>query len=543
MEAVLYYNGIIITMRGETAEQVEAVLAADGKIIAAGTTEAVNVVREAEGFTTEAVLMRDLNGTFMMPAFMDSHSHITAVMQVFGYENLSEVKSFDELLARLESFKERAKPAPGEWLIGIGYDHNFLMEQSHPDKFLLDSVFKENPVMITHTSGHMGVVNSLALERMNLTAGTENPEGGVIGRVKGTEEPNGYLEETAFTGAGSIMPKPDMKQLVKQFSMAEQLYLKNGITTVQDGFTGAKEWHMLKYMADNGILHIDAVAYVDMKSAGDLLKENEAYAGQYLSHLRIGGYKIFLDGSPQGRTAWITKPYEGAGDGYCGYPIYKDEEVERFFLTALRENRQLLVHCNGDAAADQMIGACERAKEESGIDPLSIRPVMIHAQLVREDQLKRMADLSVMASFFAAHTYYWGDIHLKNLGSDRAMKISPLRTALREQVKFTLHQDSPVIEPNMIETVWCAVNRISKKGVLMGAGERITPYEALRAVTINTAYQYGEEALKGSIEVGKNADFVILSASPLDINPMLISNIRVLETIKDGKTLYKDEPS
>lgn len=215
--------------------------------------------------------------------------------------------------------------------------------------------------------------------------------------------------------------------------------------------------------------------------------------------------------------------------------------MEQFFLTALRENRQLLIHCNSDAAADQMPGACERAKEETGIDPSHIRPVMIHAQLVREDQLKRMADLSVMASFFAAHTYYWGDIHLKNLGTDRAMKISPLKTALSEQVKITLHQDSPVIEPNMIETIWCAVKRISKKGVLMGEEERIAPYEALRAVTINTAYQYGEEALKGSIEVGKSADFVILSASPLDINPLLISNIRVLETIKDGKTLYKDE--
>lgn len=202
MEAVLYYNGIIIMMRGETAEQVEAVLAADGKIIAAGTTEAVNAVRAAEGFNPEAVLMRDLNGTFMMPAFMDSHSHITAVMQVFGYENLNEVKSFDELLTQLESFKKRAKPAPGEWIIGIGYDHNFLIEQSHPDKFLLDRVFEENP------------------------------EGGAIGRVQGTEEPDGYLEETAFTRAGSVMPKPDMKQLVKQFTMTEQLYLKHGITTV-----------------------------------------------------------------------------------------------------------------------------------------------------------------------------------------------------------------------------------------------------------------------------------------------------------------------
>lgn len=539
MAAVFYYNGTIITMRGEAPEAAQAVLTADGTILAVGSAEAVEEARKAAGLDKDAVVMRDLKGSFMMPAFMDSHSHITAVMQVFGYENLKDVKNFQELLERLTAFKDRAKIKPGEWIIGIGYDHNFLEEQNHPDKFILDRAFSENPVMLSHTSGHMGVVNSLALEQMNLTAETKNPEGGVIGRVTGSEEPNGYLEETAFTGAGSIVPKPDMEQLVKQFTMAEQLYLQNGITTVQDGFTGAGEWFMLKYMADKGILTTDIVAYVDMKSAGDLLKQNKEYEGQYLDHLRIGGYKIFLDGSPQGRTAWLTKPYEEAEEGYCGYPIYKDEEVEQFFTTALKEKRQLLVHCNGDAAADQMIGACKRAKEKTGIDPSLIRPVMIHAQLVRLDQLKPMADLSVTASFFVAHTYYWGEIHRKNLGNSRAMRISPLRSALATHVNVTLHQDSPVIDPNMLETIWCAVNRISRDETVMGEAERITPYEALQAVTLHTAYQYGEEASKGSIEVGKKADFVILSDDPMKIDPMLIRSIYVLETIKDGKTLYK----
>lgn len=536
MAAVLYYNGKIYTMKDETPETVEAVLSADGRILAAGT---MDEVRRTAGFDEGAVLKRDLKGAAMMPAFLDPHSHITAVMQIFGYESLTDVTSFDELLERLLAFKERTKLEPGKWLIGIGYDHNFLKEQKHPDKTLLDRVFKENPVMLSHSSGHMGVVSSLALQLMNITAETENPKGGVIGRVEGTKEPNGYLEETAFTGAGSIVPKPDMVQLSKQFSMAERLYLQNGITTIQDGFTGAGEWSMLKYMADKGMIQADVVAYADMKSAKDLLEKYKEYEGQYLNHLRIGGYKIFLDGSPQGRTAWITEPYEEAEDGYCGYPIYKDEEVQQFFEAALKEKRQLLVHCNGDAAADQMITACERARDATGCAPSLIRPVMIHAQLVREDELKRMAALSMTASIFVAHTYYWGDIHMKNLGCDRAMRISPARTAVREHVNVTLHQDSPVIEPNMIETVWCAVNRTSKNGVVMGASEMLTPYEALRAITINTAYQYGEEAIKGSIEAGKNADFVILSDNPMEVPPMLIKNISVLETIKDGKTLYK----
>ena len=179
------------------------------------------------------------------------------------------------------------------------------------------------------------------------------------------------------------------------------------------------------------------------------------------------------------------------------------------------------------------------AADTTGQDPAKTRPVMIHAQLVRPDQLKEMERLSITASFFTAHTWYWGDVHLKNFGEARALKISPARTAIDDGVNVTFHQDSPVIQPDMLETVWCAVNRISCGGHPMGLMERVTPYEALKAVTSNAAYQYGEENEKGTIEPGKTADFVILSASPLTVLPEEIKKIRVLETIKGGKVLYK----
>ena len=171
----------------------------------------------------------------------------------------------------------------------------------------------------------------------------------------------------------------------------------------------------------------------------------------------------------------MSRPYEGEPEGYCGYPIFKDKEVQSYFETAFREGRQLLVHCNGDAAAQQMIGARRMAADTTGQDPAKTRPVMIHAQLVRPDQLKEMERLSITASFFTAHTWYWGDVHLKNFGEARALKISPARTAIDDGVNVTFHQDSPVIQPDMLETVWCAVNRISSGGHPMGLMERVTP--------------------------------------------------------------------
>ena len=527
-------------MSGSEPESAEAVLTENDKILAVGSLEAVQAAAES-GKHQDTPILKDLKGAVMLPAFIDSHSHITAVARVLSFAVLQEAESFDGIIGILNRFKEERKLEPGDWIIGTGYDHNNLKEGRHPDRFILDAAFSENPVMVTHASGHMGVANSLALEKRGITADTKDPSGGRIGRAggKNTGEPDGYLEETAFTGASSVIPEPGTEQLGRQLQAAEQLYLKHGITTIQDGRTGKEEWKLLKYAAEQGLLHADVVAYAALNDAHELTEENPAYTGAYCNHLRIGGYKIFLDGSPQGRTAWVSRPYEGEPEGYCGYPIFKDKEVQSYFETAFREGRQLLVHCNGDAAAQQMIGACRMAADTTGQDPAKTRPVMIHAQLVRPDQLKEMERLSITASFFTAHTWYWGDVHLKNFGEARALKISPARTAIDDGVNVTFHQDSPVIQPDMLETVWCAVNRISSGGHPMGLMERVTPYEALKAITSNAAYQYGEENEKGTIEPGKTADFVILSASPLTVLPEEIKKIRVLETIKGGKVLYK----
>lgn len=485
--------------------------------------------------TTEII---DLNGRTMMPAFIDSHSHISMYATTLGLVSLSSATSYEDIIDKLNKYKEIHNIKKDEWIIGFGYGNNSFKDNQNPDKSVLDKVSKENPIIISHTSGHMGVVNSKALELLEITDKSKDPEGGHIGRVTNGLEPNGYLEENAFFDFSAKIPQPTMQQVLENFRKAQDIYLSYGITTAQEGMMKQTEFNLLKYLSDNRKLKLDVIGYVDIKNSENIYYKNKQYVNNYIGSFKIGGFKMFLDGSPQGKTAYLSRAYENSEDGYRGYPAFTDEEVKKFINTALNSNTQLLTHCNGDAAADQLISCFNDVVKENGYTDTH-RPVMIHAQTVRYDQIDEMKKLNMIPSYFIAHTYYWGDIHLKNLGSERASRISPAKTTIAKGVTYTFHQDTPVIEPDMLETVWCAVNRITKSGSVLGDFERITPLEAFKGITINAAYQYFEEDKKGSIENGKLADFVILDKDPLKTDPLKIKDIRILETIKEGETLYK----
>ena len=186
----------------------------------------------------------------------------------------------------------------------------------------------------------------------------------------------------------------------------------------------------------------------------------------------------------------------------------------------------------------QYITTYDKVKKELPGSP-DIRPVIIHAQLLPEDQLDLAVKNHMIASFFAAHVYHWGDVHIENFGLERAKQISLAASAKKAGLPFTFHQDSPVIQPDMMETVWCAVNRITKKGVLLGEEQKIPVWDALKAVTKQAAYQYFEEEEKGSIRPGKQANFAVLDHNPLAVEPMELRNIQVLETIRQDETIFR----
>lgn len=510
----LYCNGDIITMENNRCE---AVLISEGKIEETGSFSELQELADE---------VYDLEHHTLIPSFIDAHSHLTAVAQASMMAVLEGAENLEEIRQRIENFK-RSKDTGSGWLIGYGYDQNELAEHRHPDRMFLDSISSEIPILLTHISGHIACMNSAGLKYFGISENSQPPAGGSYGRYDDGRL-NGVLEEAAFIEISEKLPKPDIKMLMKSMSDAQDTYLSRGITTVQDGLTKRGDWQLLNTMAKAGALRTDVVSYIAAE-CGELAVDT--ICGQYKKGLRIGGRKLILDGSPQGRTAWLSEPYEGGG---YGAHTYSDDEVIRFMSEAERDKCQILIHANGDAACEQMI----RCAREANVSPLS-RPVMIHAQLLRHEQLLRLKNLGIIPSFFVDHVFYWGDVHIKNLGQKRASGISPAGSAERDGLLFTFHQDSPVIQPDMLHTIWCAAARRTKSGKTLGRNEAVSVYQALKAVTANAAFQYFEEDKKGSIAPGKNADLVVLDKNPLKVPIDEIPNIKVLETIRCGKSVYK----
>ena len=422
---------------------------------------------------------------------------------------------------------------------GNGYDHTLLKENDHPDRLLLDKISDTHPIALQHKSGHFGVFNTKALEILNVTAETKPPQGGVIHFEN--SQPTGFMEETAFIDYIKKVPQPDPHSLLSACKKAQDKYASYGITTVQEGMFSSMMIPLYTTLAKQNILYLDVVGYMDAADYSKTMQEFENNIGKYKNHFKINGFKIFLDGSPQGRTAWMRQPYKRIKQtddaNYCGNGVLTDEQVFQRVKIAYDNNLQIIAHCNGDKACDQYISALEKLQNATNYTT-DFKPVMIHAQFLGVDQIQRVKSLGIIPSFFVAHVYHWGDIHIKNFGFETASQISPLATATQNDIPFTLHTDSPVIEPNLLESVWCAVTRKTKQGVHLGETQSISVYDALLAITKNVAIQYGEQDKKGTIEIGKNADFVILDSNPLTVKPDDILNIKILATIKDGKSVF-----
>lgn len=534
----LYYHGDVVTME-QRDDSPEAVLVRDGIIAAVGN------LADLEQLAEPTCQRKDLRGATLMPSFIDTHGHLSMTTQYVVMADLSSAESFADIVQLLLEFRQKNDLTHGEAIFGYSYDHNFLQEQAHPTRDVLDQVSTEVPVAIWHMSVHMAVVNSKALELMHIDETTPDPEGGLIARYEGTNQPTGYLEETAAASVRQLQAEIPM-DFAAQIEEAQMQYIRHGITTVQDGAADYASVAMCRRMAAEGRLKIDVVAYPCFNlglGIGDSMEQNKDCIGHYVNGYKIGGYKSVLDGSPQCKSAWMTKPYEHSGDA-CGYPWMTDEELEAQITRAVDENQQILVHCNGDAAADQYLRVYETVLGKSDNPQKDqLRPVMIHCQTVREDQLDKMQQLHIIPSIFVAHVNYWGDVHLKNFGSERGSRISPVRSALNRGLCYNFHTDTPVVQPNLFHSVWTAVNRRTRNGVTCGPEQCIDVYDALKAVTIHAAYEYSEEDSKGSIKPGKRADLIIVDQNPLNIDPMELRNVQVLETIKDGVSIYQSTAS
>ncbi len=540
MEKIIFHNAQVVTM-DDSQKTAEAVLVEDGKIAKVGSNEEILALKD------DSTELRDLASKTLMPGFIDPHSHLTAVAYNLLMVNANpsptgNCNTKEALLAEFKKGFEAGDFSTGEWLMGMGYDPSAFPDGKHITKFDLDTISTEIPISCTHASGHCAVLNSKAMELLGYCGDYTVPDGGTVECFE-NGEPNGLITENAYLAPEiqAKMTPPAFENVLASLKKACSLYSSFGITSCQDGRVTKNEYQLLTAAGKMGAINIDVLGLVAPQVADELLVKGQK-VGPYENHVRMGAYKIFLDGSPQAKTAWLSKPYHVAPEGkdadYSGFQIFKDEDVVAAAKTCLENKWQMNVHCNGDAACEQLIRCYTQAIEETGIHE-DLRPVMVHAQTVREDQLDRMKEIGMIPTYFLDHVYYWGDWHYESvLGPERAERISPIRSTIDRGMNYTMHQDSPVVNPNALFAVHNAVNRITKNGRLLGADQRLTVEEALKGVTINGAYQIFEEDKKGSITEGKVADLVILGENPLTTASDKLKDIPVLETIKEGKTIY-----
>lgn len=539
----IWSGGPIITM-DDARPTAQAVAVKDGRILAVGDDQ---VMQKHRGDHTQIM---DLQGNALLPGFVDAHGHAFMIgIQAMSANLLSPP---DGKVTDIASLQNTLKAWSGQhadteksigMIIGFGYDDAQLKEQRHPTREDLDAVSTEVPVLVIHQSGHIGVMNSKALEKAGLQAATANPKGGVIRREPDGKTPNGVLEEAAFFNAlAQQFKQMNAAQAQALFVAGTRLLSRYGYTTGQEGRATSTIVPFMQAAAKAGDIPIDVVTYVDVLQDRDFIAKHVSL--DYTNGFRVGGAKLTIDGSPQGFTAFRDRPYynppQGYRAGYQGYSAATPDQVFEAIDWAFANDIQVLTHSNGEAASDMLLAAIKTAREKHGVKDR--RAVLIHGQFLRKDQVATIQALDVFPSLFPMHTFYWGDWHRdRTVGPVNADNISPTGWVRERGMMFSTHHDAPVAFPDSMRVLSATVTRRSRSGDILGPDQRVDVMTALKAMTLWPAYQHFEEAHKGSLEAGKLADFVVLSADPAVVDPETLDRIKVLQTIKKGQVIYNHE--
>lgn len=531
---MILYDGVVVTMAEKSRAQALAIR--DGRIVAVGDSRDVLQLRG------ERTRCFDLAGRAALPGFIETHNH----PMHYGYAKRIAVDAatppndaIDDILQRIA--QRVGTVAPGEWIRAERYDDTLLREKRHPTRADLDRVAPDHPVYMTHVTGHFSVANTYALRLAGVTRATPDPPGGIIDR-DASGEPTGLLSESAAQVLVSQhLPSLSMEEMIECLEVASDEYVKAGVTSAHDlgiGLHGGAEAIAAYHRAKESdrfkprVYGFLAEQILPELAEGKLGPMTRAVAGIGDDHLRLAGVKMWSDGSIQGLTGALSEPY------YCkpsatGLPIYsKDDLILR--IRALRDaGWHVAIHANGDAAIEAAVGAYERTNGGQ-------RYRIEHCQVGREDQLDRIAAHGVHVSFFIKHVYYWGDRHRDIfLGPQRAERISPLASAQKRGIVFALHSDCPVTPVMPLEGIWSAVNRLTSGGATLGAAQRVDVETALRGYTSNAAHLSFEEDRKGTLEVGKLGDVVVLKEDPTAVPPERLNGIGVDATIIGGRVVFE----
>ena len=525
----------IVTMdafrMAEKRPRAEAACVANGRIAAVGSRGDMLSLASGMGSFEEV----SFGGGVIYPGFIDSHSHLSSYSACL--DRVYCGASLGSVAAVLEALRAKASSSRDEWVIGYGYDDSGMADRRHLTRADLDAACADRPVFVMHISMHLGYANTLALQKLGFDKAPRIDGGEVC--LGADSMPNGLVLENACFAAFKKLPSPGPEQVRANLLRAVAEYNRQGFTSFIDGAVGL-----------NGDADVLLGAYFDLARSGrlnaraylqllpaELDKAMErGLMNAATDHCRIGGAKFFADGSIQGFTAALLEGYH-ARPGFRGSLILPPEEIERTILKYHGQGIQVAVHANGDAAIEAVIRGFEKAVRT--VPRTDLRHMLVHAQTASDQQLKRMKACGVIPTLFAQHIEVWGDRHATiYLGPQRASRLDPAGSCVRLGMPFSLHVDTPVLPPTALGCMHAAVNRVSSGGLLLGAEQRISAREALRAYTSYASLCCGGEGDRGRIAPGMLADFTVLDRDLEKVEPAEIKYIRVLATVCGGRVVY-----
>ncbi len=536
--STVYFNGDILTMEGDKPQYVEAVVVKGQKITYVGN------LRDALNGAGDNPAMQDLKGQTLLPGFIDAWGHFTLIAQNtlgvnLGYFSKKPPHTTQELIGRL---KAEARPFNG-WIIGSEYADAFLTDGPLTIA-QLDQAFPNQPVFINNISTLTGIVNTAGLKKLGFSKNTKVKQGMLPVDPKTGKLTGELIGGPNFEATAKVFGKYSHALTMETYRKAEKVYASNGYTTAQSYQTTIQDISNMRQAVDQNVISLDLIALPTYDVVDQLLAINKNYLfGTYTKSdggFKVAGILVSTDGAPQLRLAYFTKPYTdttGFPKDWRGMAVASQDLVDKYAKLAYEKNIQYFGYSNGDAGIDMALSGITRAIKETGITE-DRRSVISHSFFVRDDQLDQYKTNKILPQFMPNHIWMYGDVYRQILGNERAGNMVPLNLAKAKGMQFGLHNDTPSSGPSALFTIWTAVNRKTYGGSTLGPDQRLDPYTALRGFTSVPAYQYKEEASKGSITAGKLADMVLLDRNPLKIDPIEIKDIQILKTIKNGKDLY-----
>jgi predicted amidohydrolase YtcJ len=530
-----FINGKIYTVN-EKQPYAEAVVTEANKIIYVGSESG------AQKFINSDTEIIDLKGKLMLPGFNDSHLHFISGGNYLLGINLRPALSKEEFANILRDYISNRRLPDSIWITGGRWDHELWPDKSLPTKELIDSISPNTPVFVSRIDGHMGLANSKALKLAGITKNTPNPDGGLIVRNTETGEPTGILKDNAMDLVFRVIPPPSLEENMAAALRAIEEARKLGITSVQD-MTQFGELEAYKKIMEDGKLtcRIYSIWPIDRYEA---IVRAGITVGNEEGLISRGALKGYADGSLGASTAWFFQPYVNDLSNY-GLPmdVVTNGKLEAWTLDADKNRLQICVHAIGDRANNYMLNLFEKIEKTNS--PWGRRPRIEHAQHLIKEDIKRFAELGVIASVQPYHCIDDGVWAEKRIGPERIKTTHVYHSLIKSGAVVAFGTDWPVAPLNPLLGIYAAVTRRTVDGKNPNGwnpSEKISVEDAIKCYTLNAAFASYEEKIKGSIEVGKLADFVVLSKDILTIDPNDIKNVKVEITIFNGKIVYEKEP-